>query len=185
MMDFKPPRLRSRWTSDLFDRLALLIVQPGVAVLALVGLATNSEAASDVSRPLFIWGGLALTCLVFAEGIWSFAARHVQKRQLGLLWIKLVGAGVCAVLVFASAYKHLGLVDEGRLVHDAGAALYFSVTAWTTVGYGDVLATPLARPFAAVEAVVGMIYNSALLGLVIYASTTNRARSAGLHDGSE
>ncbi len=176
-MDLKRPRLSSRWTSDLFDRLALLVVQPGIAALAIVGLATNSEAANDLSRPLFIWGGVALICLVFAEGIWSFAARHVQRRQLGLLWIKLVGAGVCAVLVFASAYKHLGLVDDGRLVHDAGAALYFSVTAWTTVGYGDVLATPTARPFAAIQALVGMVYNSALLGLVIYASTTNRARS--------
>ncbi len=185
MMDVKLARLSSRWTSDLFDRLALLIVQPGVSALALWGLATNSEAANDVSRPLFIWGGVALTCLVFAEGIWSFAARHVQKRQLGLLWIKLVGAGFCAILVFASAYKHLGLVDEGRLVHDAGAALYFSVTAWTTVGYGDVLATPLARPFAAVQALVGMIYNSSLLGLVIYASTTHRTRPPASDHGAE
>lgn len=150
MMDVKPPRLSSRWTSDLFDRLALLIVQPGVAALALWGLATNSEAANDVSRPLFIWGGVALTCLVFA-----------------------------------SAYKHLGLVDEGRLVHGAGAALYFSVTAWTTVGYGDVLATPLARPFAAVQALVGMIYNSSLLGLVIYASTTHRTRPPASDHGAE
>lgn len=175
-METRLPKPESRSTSDLFDRLALFVVQPGVAALALAGLITNSDAANNVSRPLFIWGGVILTCLVFAEGIWSFAARHVQKRQLGRLWIKLIGAGVCAILVFASAYKHLGLYDGGRLVHDTGSALYFSITAWTTVGYGDVQASMPARPFAAVQALVGTIYNAALLGLVIYASTTSRSR---------
>ncbi|MET0183425.1 MAG: ion channel [Caulobacterales bacterium] len=158
------------------DHLALFVVQPLVAGLALIGLAVRSEAANEVTQPLFIWGGVAMLALVFAEGVWSFARRHAERRHLGRLWAKLLGAGVCAILAFASAYKHLGLIDNDRVVHDAGAALYFSILSWTTAGSSDVIATLDARPFAAAQTLFGLAYNSALIGIVLFA-ITGRAKS--------
>ena len=94
------------------------------------------------------------------------------------MWIKLLGAGVSAILVFASSYRHLGMVDEGRVSHDLWTALYFSVSAWTTVGFGDVVPTHAARLFAAAESMVGVVYTAAVLGLVIYAMTNRTPRAA-------
>ena len=169
-------RLESERLTEVFDHLVLFCVQPVVAGLAILGLATDSEAATAVSRPIFIWVGIVLITVIFAEGIWSFAARHVQRRRLGVLWIKLLGAGVSAILVFASSYRHLGMVDEGRVSHDLWTALYFSVSAWTTVGFGDVVPTHAARLFAAAESLVGVVYTAAVLGLVIYAMTNRTPR---------
>lgn len=170
-----------RWMSyltDSLDHVALFFVQPVVAGLAILGLLTRSEAATEMTQPLFIWGGVALLVLIFGEGVWSFAVRHSRRERLGMLWAKLLGAGVCAVLAFASAYKHLGLIDDGRLVHSASNAIYFSITAWTTAGFGDVIATNEARPLVAAQTLLGTTYNSAVIGLLLFAMTGEFRRRA-------
>lgn len=163
-----PPRRSIREQIDLF---ALVVIQPVVAAFAAVGLLGDRTAAQEITRPFLVWGGLLLLALIFAEGVWSFASRHMRRQGLGVLWVKLVGAGLCAILSFAAAYRHLGLVDNGLVTHRAGVALYFSVTAWTTVGFGDVVATVQARPFAAAQALAGFVFNSALIGLMLHALT--------------
>ena len=89
------------------------------------------------------------------------------------LWAKLLGAGVCAILAFASAYRHLGMIDCGVATHSATSALYLSITAWSTAGFGDVVAAPAARPFAAAQTLLGFGYNSALIGLLIFSITNS------------
>jgi hypothetical protein len=155
----------------LADLASLAVIQPAVAIVAILGLATSREATTALTQPLFVWGGVSLLLVIFAEGVWSFAHRHAKRERLGMLWGKLVGAGVCAILAFASAYKHLGLIDGGAISHDAGTALYFSITAWTTAAYGDVIATIAARPFAAAQALFGFGYNTALIGIILHAIT--------------
>jgi hypothetical protein len=176
MREAAGPRRRSiREQIDLF---ALVVVQPTVAAFATVGLLADRTAAQEVTRPFLVWAGLLLLALIFAEGVWSFASRHMRRQGLGVLWVKLVGAGLCAILSFAAAYRHLGLVDRGLVTHKAGVALYFSVTAWTTVGFGDVVATVQARPFAAAQALGGFVFNSALIGLMLHALTVTSMAAA-------
>ncbi|MBA2408317.1 MAG: two pore domain potassium channel family protein [Gammaproteobacteria bacterium] len=178
-----PSNKRMATLVDRVDLAALIIVQPAVAGLAILGLWTDSAEATRVTQPLFIWGGVLLLMVVFTESIWSFAPRHSQRRRLGLLWTKMLGSAVCTILAFASAYKHLGVLDGGVISHNPATALYFSVTAWTTVGYGDVVASLPARSFAAAQALIGLIYNSALIGLIIYALTNNRGRGTAASSG--
>jgi hypothetical protein len=170
------PRRRS--FREQVDLLALVVVQPVVAAFAAVGLLGDRTEAQEVTRPFLVWGGLLLLALIFAEGVWSFASRHMRRQGLGKLWVKLVGAGLCAILSFAAAYRHLGLIDGGVVTHKAGVALYFSITAWTTVGFGDVVATVQARPFAAAQALAGFVFNSALIGLMLHALTVTNIAAA-------
>jgi len=156
------------------DLITLTVVQPLVATLAAIGLSADNIAAEEVTRPFLVWTGLLLLALIVAEGIWSFASRHVRRQGLAMMWLKLLGSGVCAILSFAAAYKHMGLIDEGRLTHGAGTALYFSATTWTTVGFGDVVPTVIARPFAAAQALAGFVFDSALIGLLLHALTVMR-----------
>lgn len=74
---------------------------------------------------------------------------------------------------FAFIYSVLGInaldaAGRPETYHDFGNCLYFSVMTLTTVGYGDFSPTPLARPFAAVQAASGYM----LLALMIAMITT-------------
>lgn len=162
---------------DWLDPIAVYVVQPIVAAFSIFSLFTDGSAADILSQPILVWGSIAMVQLIFAEDIWSFAVRHDGRRGLGLVWFKLVGAGICGVLVFAAAYRHLGLLDQGQVSHDPAAALYFSITAWSTVGYGDVVPTVAARAFAAAQSLIGVAYDSAFIGLVLYASTRKNTAS--------
>jgi hypothetical protein len=163
------------------DPIALYGVQPLVAGLSIFSLAADGSTAHAVMRPLMSWIGIVLLQLIFAEDIWSFSIRHNDRRKLGMVWVKLVGAGICGILVFAAAYRNLGLMDQGQISHAAGTALYFSITAWSTVGYGDVVPTAAALPLAAAQALIGVAYDSAFIGLILFAST----RKAGAADEKE
>lgn len=158
------------------DHLALFVAQPVIAGLAVIGLVADPATTRAVTKPFYIWGGLALLSLIFAEGIWSFAKRHNSRQRLPVLWGKLICAGLCAILAFASAYKHLGLMDAGVMTHDTDTALYFSIATWTTASLGDVSATAQARPFVAAQSLIGFVFNSALIGLILYATTTTVGR---------
>lgn len=54
----------------------------------------------------------------------------------------------------------LGLIDtlnDKTVVHDRVSALYFSVTTWTTVGFGDLVPSKDTRFFAALEALISYL----------------------------
>ena len=156
---------------NYLDPLALYVIQPLIAGLSIVSLLADDAEAHILIRPAVSWICVLLLQLIFAEDIWSFSSRHGRRGLLSMVWIKLLGAGICGVLMFAAAYRSAGLMDEGVLTHDPAAAVYFSITAWSTVGYGDVVPSVSARPFAAAQALIGVLYDSAFIGLVLYAST--------------
>jgi dolichyl-phosphate-mannose--protein O-mannosyl transferase len=155
------------------DPIALYGVQPLVAAFSVFSLLADRAEVHAVAKPFLTWISIILLQLIFAEDIWSFAVRQGERRRLGMVWVKLVGAGVCGILAFAAAYRQIGLIDQGQISHTASTALYFSVTAWSTVGYGDVVPTVAARPFAAAQSMIGVVYDSAFIGLILYASTRN------------
>ena len=162
--------------SAVFDRLdgvALYFVQPVVATISLVNLFDADSDFREFAGPVWTWASILLLQFIFADDLWSFASRHEQRRGVGVLWLKLLAAGICTVLNFAGIYRQLGLIDMGKISHDPFTAVYFSITAWSTVGFGDVLPSIAARPFAATQSIIGVIYDSAVIGLVLYASTRN------------
>jgi hypothetical protein len=83
------------------------------------------------------------------------------------------------LLSFASIYRETGLVPLGSSpagpggppCREAGACLYFAVVTWTTVGYGDYVPTPAARPHAALEALVGYLFMAIFIPTLIHAKT--------------
>jgi hypothetical protein len=158
------------------DNVALYCVQPLIAVISIVNLEGGSNSGSELMRPFMTWGGIVLLQLIFVDDIWSFAVRHEERRRIGILWIKLLAAGICSILTFAGVYRQVGLIDQGQFTHDPMTALYFSVTAWSTVGFGDVIPSIAARPYAAAQSFIGVVYDSAVIGLVLFASTRGRLR---------
>ena len=88
-------------------------------------------------------------------GDYTIPAKGLAKVSL---WI---------VLVFAVIYWKNGLVISGEyqkvLFTDA---LYFSVTTWTTLGYGDFSPTPDLRLITSIQALLGYVAMGMLIALL-------------------
>ena len=99
--------------------------------------------------------------LVFAEWLISrrftqrFLRGQVHKAHGGLLLIAVFGVLIFLHLVEAglwAAFYHLkGLFNEFE------TALYFSLTSYTTIGFGDVVLPKKWRLLAAVEGISGVL----------------------------
>jgi tetratricopeptide (TPR) repeat protein len=71
---------------------------------------------------------------------------------------RVIGAAVLTVLAFAVAFWACGGVTapDGRPAATFADAVYLSGVTFTTVGFGDVLPAPHARPLALAEGAVGL-----------------------------
>jgi hypothetical protein len=79
---------------------------------------------------------------------------------------------LCLALAWAASFRLLdGLNPDAFSVNFAGdfnAALYFSLTTITTLGYGDISPiTPFARLWATLEAAVGLLYVAILVSRLV------------------
>ena len=101
-----------------------------------------------------------------------------------LLWI---------ILVFAVIYWRNGLIISGELKDVSFfAATYFSITTWTTLGYGDFAPPPRIRHITSIEALLGytgMGIWIAIVGLWVAQRTQNRKEihehNSGLVDSAD
>jgi hypothetical protein len=129
----------------------------GVAALALTGVALTAVLVAYAAR-----------CIRFLRGQGAGAWGHFLA--LSLLTMSAL------LLSFASIYRVVGLTVSAdppgaRPCRDPGACLYFAVITWTTVGYGDLTPTHAARPFAALEAVIGYLFMAFFIPTLIHATT--------------
>ena len=88
----------------------------------------------------------------------ALGARLAHVRRILRLGILLTGAVALVVLahtiqVWIWAFSFL----IGGEFQTVGDALYFSLSTYTTVGYGDVILGPDTRIFAAMESVAGLL----------------------------
>ncbi len=61
------------------------------------------------------------------------------------------------ILLYAWHYKQSGIVGNNDIVtHSFRDALYFSVTTWTTLGYGDFAPLPSMRLVTSIQALFGL-----------------------------
>lgn len=71
------------------------------------------------------------------------------------------------ILVFTFIYLDTGLVISGEHQEvEFQTALYFSVTTWTTLGYGDIAPLPDTRLITSIEAILGYITMGLLIAIM-------------------
>ena len=99
--------------------------------------------------------------------------RRIQRVLTGVdrLWPELLHMAFTVallILAFAFVYQKLGIrvADSGEVTRDIYSCIYFSVVTFTTLGYGDLQPTGLARPMAAMEALTGYL----ILGILVSTS---------------
>jgi hypothetical protein len=99
--------------------------------------------------PVFLAGN------VFARPFKRFTSPRGALINRQYFILKAVAAVPGTIGAYAMIYRCLGVIDGDRPSNDPITCLYFSLVTWTTLGYGDVKPTTVARMFAASEAILG------------------------------
>jgi hypothetical protein len=128
-------------------RVARTLVRVAASVIALVALyylVPLDSASAPVAATFLIVGLIGFIALVAAQVRWIIRSRYPMLRGIEALAISVP----LFLLLFAGTYvamADLSIKNFGEhLSHTAG--LYFSVTVFTTVGFGDITAkTDAAR----------------------------------------
>lgn len=146
-----------------------------VVLLVLYATLPLTAAPPAVALALLVVGLLALAALV----TWQFVAIG-RATYPGLRAAESLGVAIpLFLLLFASTYLRWSEADPGAFTEhlDRSSALYFTVTTFATVGFGDVTAvTDSARDLVTAQMVADLL----VVGLVVNAmtATARRAREA-------
>jgi voltage-gated potassium channel len=93
--------------------------------------------------------------IIPATGVWKHVVASVAVPRPVWVLIRLVGLLLILHLVEMAVWA--GAYAVGRVLPDFETALYFSMTSYTTVGYGDVIPSVSWRLLGPIEAVVGVL----------------------------
>jgi hypothetical protein len=97
----------------------------------------------------------AVFIVIPATGVWKpVVASQAAPRRVWVL-IRLVGLLLLLHLIEMAVWG--ASYAAGRVLPDFETALYFSMTSYTTVGYGDVIPPVSWRLLGPIEAVVGIL----------------------------
>lgn len=117
-------------------------------------------------KELFVAFGIVAVCLllhvvtiVFLAD-WILDQRDKRKEQMGMLGyivMLIVSFSVIIVLHMAEIGIWAVLYFGRSLFPDFETSLYFSITCYTTIGFGDVLLPPAWRMLGGIEAVNGVL----------------------------
>jgi voltage-gated potassium channel len=142
--------------------------------------------AAPLDRPLTPATGLVfVTALVLFGGAVAFEVRGILgSSRPRLRAVRALAVGVPLLLVvFASAYCTVAAQQSGAFTESLNRtdALYFTVTVFATVGFGDISAvSELARILVTIQMVMGLItvgiIAKVVLGAVQVAETRRRAQ---------
>lgn len=157
----------------LAGTLAAVLVLPYLTYRALWGEPVQSDGLVPLAAILVV--------LFFLYTTHCFRILR-RGRTDRLVWMRFVLVSMVVLattlLNFASIYRVVGLVPptqsgssaSPQVCTDPASCLYFTVITWTTVGYGDFTPTPAARPYAALEAIVGYMFMAFFVPTLIYAT---------------
>jgi voltage-gated potassium channel len=125
---------------------------------------------------------LALGLLAFA-GVVTWQVRSVLRSQYpGLRAIEALAAAIpLFLLVFAVVYLRMAEADAGAFSEPLGRtdALYFTLTVFSTVGFGDITPrTDPARVVTMVQMLGDLLVVGLVLNLMVGAVKTSRQRLA-------
>lgn len=158
----------------MVTRMSLLMC--GYVILAIVGLLSALLApwhllTATAVGMLFV----LLTVSIPLHLAWS-------RNNFGFLVSAFVISILFGILEFAIIYKRTGLVADGSIRSVSFAeAVYFSVTTWTTLGYGDYTAPIRFQLVTSVEVLTGYFAMGVFIALVaLWLSESLRAYDAYL-----
>ena len=157
---------RSSSPRDRRRLIALALVRASVVAGALVSVYYLAPLDRAVGLSLWVTLGIALMLLAAAT-VWQLRALLSSDRP-GVRAIEgLASTLPLFLLIFAASYFLVAAGTEGNFNVAALSrtdALYFTVTVFTTVGFGDITATgQLTRVLVTVQMLLDLI----VLGLVI------------------
>ena len=138
------------------------------------------------TKPVFDWktpywvdllGNLIFTPFILIASLVAvgYALRDVQRtKSIGAALFGFYNLGLGAailIIVHAQVYEEMGLLTTSDKLPELTRAdyIYFSIITWTTVGYGDIIPSVAARPYAAEEAILGYIYMAAYISYMFNA----------------
>ncbi len=153
------------WLSALTRAWAMLLVS--VISMALAVVSGYLGWYSIITTALLVVGYLALIgCVLNFLNL----SRAFSGRAL-LLLLLLVASTISA---FALHYRSSGLLDGGdEFDPDLWDALYFSVTTFTTLGYGDLQPLPEHRLTTSLEVLLGLLFMATLVSFVWFRFSEN------------
>jgi hypothetical protein len=164
------PGLRPTHSATFADRLDLWtvwVVQPVALALTIAALFAPPDWPNHWPIAL---ASVAVVLIFFEylETVWSFAQPHARGKRRGK-GLQLAFSGVMMVLAYSAIYQQLGVHDalDRETYFDAGTAIYFSVITTATVGYGDFVPTADARPFAALQSLMSVVWTGLFFGVIV------------------
>jgi hypothetical protein len=159
----------------LVARVVLRTIGTVALVVAVYFLVPMDRAANAASVTELVLGVLVL----FGVIVWQ--VRHIIRSQHpGVSAVEALSFSVPVyILLFATAYylmDHANMTTFGQPLSRIDS-MYFSVTAFTTVGFGDIAAkTQAARVIVTLQMVLDVVIVGVVLRLVVNAVKIGRQR---------
>lgn len=111
--------------------------------------------------------------LFYSAGLVIWLKARITSKKITHFIVSYITTVILTVLLFSGAYTSgTGAFSEGGIQKELKfrEAIYFSAVTFTTVGYGDIVPLGTNRAFAALEALLGITINTALIGYVLASS---------------
>lgn len=125
----------------------------------LMALITSFFAWPELTALLVVIG-YYFSFYIVAQTIGESAGWHHQALKIYSLVLVVI------ISVFAIIYWRYGLIQNGEHIEiDFITSLYFSITTWTTLGYGDFSPVERIRHITSVQAILGYVSLGILITL--------------------
>ncbi|MEN6307810.1 MAG: potassium channel family protein [Anaerohalosphaeraceae bacterium] len=126
---------------------------------------------------VLIHGLSTLYYILFLAKNWK--KKRYSQNNLGVEILLMELVGFLLVLHLTEAGLWAGFYFAGRLVPTFETAMYYSLTSYTTVGYGDVILSGSWRLMGPIEASVGVLmmgWSTGVIVTVILRAYTSRLK---------
>jgi len=132
----------------------------GFAMLSfLVAFITSFFAWPEITV-FFVVSGYYFSFYVVAQTIGESAGWHHEALKYYCVTLVII------ITIFAVIYWRYGLVQNGENLEVTFlTSLYFSITTWTTLGYGDFAPVERIRHITSVQAILGYVSLGILITL--------------------
>jgi hypothetical protein len=129
-------------------------------IFSILAIVTSFIFPAEVCVALLF---LAISSAVYCVGLMIGNRDGNADDALSFFWEFII----VIILVFAVIYWRYGLMYQGQFTQISILdSLYFSVTTFTTLGYGDFSPTPRIRHITSVQALLGYISLGIWMGLI-------------------